>query len=191
MVVGPDNSRTNGVITTGMRCPRPYSRYSPHLHSFHLTLFAPVALKTGAAPPILRPRSHSSTPHGPPSLVPLPAQLPQFLSFPPPPPQKQCPLRHGSSGSRGRPRGTILTSCLRTTQLTLTPFWWTVDSRWCLATSMPTIPPGSLEQKMSGQQPKGKRLMGRSTVHTSLLRTKASLLDSPPRTSLPRQISPF
>ena len=67
---------------------------------------------------------------------------------------------------------------------TLTPFWWTVDSRWCLATLMPTIPPGSPEQEMIGQRPEVKRLMGPYTVRSSMLQTKISLLTSPPDITL-------
>ena len=67
---------------------------------------------------------------------------------------------------------------------TLTPFWWTVESRWCLEILMPTIPPGSPEQEMIGQRPEGKRLMGSCTVRSPMLQTKSSLLTSPPDITL-------
>ena len=49
---------------------------------------------------------------------------------------------------------------LRTTPQTLTPLWRTLESRWCLVTSTPTIPPGSPEQEMTGQQPEGELSKG-------------------------------
>ena len=57
--------------------------------------------------------------------------------------------------------------------------------------STPTIHPGSPEQEITGQQPERRLSTGRSTVRNLLLRTKISLLDSPPRASPPRRISPF
>ena len=51
-----------------------------------------------------------------------------------------------------------------TTPLTLTLFWRTVETRWCLATLTPTISPGSPEPQMTGQRPEGRLSTGRSTV---------------------------
>ena len=75
----------------------------------------------------------------------------------------------------------------RITPPTLPPFW-RIDHRWCLATLTPSIRPGSPKQEMIGQRLEGMRFMGRSTVCSSLLRTKTSLLSSRPRSSPPRQI---
>ena len=49
---------------------------------------------------------------------------------------------------------------LGTTQLTLMLFWRTVETRWCLATLTPTIPPSSPELEMIGQRPEGRLTMG-------------------------------
>ena len=92
---------------------RPHSRHSHHLHSFHLTL---------------------STAHGPQSLVPLLPPLPQFLSFSPQEFWQSMPT------SKGTHRLLLLCISPRrppapgTTPPTLTPFWWTVETRWSLAT---------------------------------------------------------
>ena len=285
MVVEPNNSRPNGVITTGGRPPRPQSCHSPNLSLTHLTLFSLVALKTSAAPPIFKPT---------PTLLPLtgllPLPFPQFLHFftlwknahfgcqwaslsgwglrfethPPAfdggrflqfncngihrhqvfvacvqetkhgvnsplkeftgyaPNRRQwthihysCPpFRHlhgdwwshrnslttkdgRSSGSWGRPGGSTQTfvniyippGVLQ--PLTLTLFWRTVESRWCFATSTPTISPDFQEQEMIGQQPEWRPLMGQLIVCSLMLRTKISLLASPHRVSPPCQIPPF
>ena len=82
VMVWPDNSRASGVTTTGGRPPRLLSRHSPHLHlliSSHP--FHPAGTQDRCGATYLSTRSHSSTPHGPPSLVPLQPPLPQFLSF--------------------------------------------------------------------------------------------------------------
>ena len=106
----------------------------PFTHLFHLTLFTPVAPKTGGAPPTFRPG---------PTLLPLTGLPLQslFRSSSLFLPKKEFPLRHGgSSGSRGLPRvdhTDFLSMCKSPGVLlppTLTPFWWTVESRCCLAT---------------------------------------------------------
>ena len=77
-LIRPDNSLPNDITTTGGRPPRPHSRHSPRLHS----LISSRPFHSGGAndqcgATYLLTRSHSSTPHGSPSLVPLL----QFLSF--------------------------------------------------------------------------------------------------------------
>ena len=66
-----------------------------------------------------------------------------------------------------------------------------METRWCLATLTPTIPPGFPEPEMTGQRPEGRLSTGRSTVCNSLLRTKISQLHSSPRASSSRKMSPF
>ena len=74
--VGPNHSRQNDITTNGGRPPRPHSRHSPHLHSLISSRpFHPGCAEDRYGDTYLLKRSHSSTPHGPPSLVPLP----QFL----------------------------------------------------------------------------------------------------------------
>ena len=51
-----------------------------------------------------------------------------------------------------------------------------VETRWCSATSTPTIPPDSPQQEIAGQRPEGRLSTGRSTVHNSLLWTKIFFL---------------
>ena len=88
VVFGPDNSRPNGITTTGERPPRPHSRHSPYLHSIISSHpFHPGGVQDHCSATYLPIRSHYSTPHGPPSLV----SLPQFLS-PPPPPRRSANL---------------------------------------------------------------------------------------------------
>ena len=92
VVVGPDDSRPIDVTTTEGRLPRQHSHQSPHLHSFlHLTLFTPVAPKTSVTgATYLLTWSHSSTPHGLPSLAPPPPPLPSVPLFSHP--KKECLL---------------------------------------------------------------------------------------------------
>ena len=200
VVDGPYNNQSNGVTTTGGRPTRPHSRHWPHLHSLissHPFHVGGAQDRCGAT--YLPTWSHSSTTHGLPSLVPLPPPFPQFLSFPP---RRSAHFDtaevlavkanlggdHTDFCQRVYLPGVLLPPELR--PLILMPFWWTVETRWSLVILTPTIPP-SQPRRMTGQRAEGELLMGRSTVHSSQLRTKTSLLVCPPRARPPRQISPF
>ena len=64
VVVGPDNSRPNGVTTTRARPPRSHSRHSPHLHSLISSHpFLPSGAQDRCGTTYLPTRSHTSTPH--------------------------------------------------------------------------------------------------------------------------------
>ena len=68
--------------------------------------------------------------------------------------------------------------------LTVMPSYSTMDIRWCQATSMPTIPPGSSGQEMLVQQ------LAEAT-NSSQLETFICPFAFPTRASPPHQISPF
>ena len=172
-----------------MASPQPEGDVSDHTHviyltfthSFHLTLFTPVGPKTDVAPYTFRPGPTLS------SLCCPPSASSSSVSLFHPSLKNDCPLRHGgNSGSRSRPgrRGLGLVRgphwllstyifsprcppALGTTSPTLMPFWWTVETRWCLATLTPTIPPGCPEQAMTGQQSEREGLDG--AINSSLL----------------------
>ena len=74
---------------------------------------------------------------------------------------------------------------LGTTPLTMTLFWKTVETRWRMAPHHPSW------FSRTGDDRAAARGEAFATVRNSLLRTKISLLDSPPRTSPSRQMSPF
>ena len=194
VVVGPDNGRPNGVITTGGRPQRPHSLHSPHPHSLIISHpFHPGGAQDRCGTTYLPTRSHSSTPHGPPSLV----TLPQFFLF--------FPSRMSAHFDTAE----VLAVEADPWETTLTLLLSTCTSPWC-----PPAPNFDALLVDRGDQmvfsnfnahhpswysrtgddraaAEGKRLMVRSTVSSSLLRTKTSLLTSPPRASPSRQISPF
>ena len=71
LVVGPYNSRRNGITTTGGKPPRPHSLHLPHLSLISSHPFHPGGAQDRCCAIYLPTLSHSSKPHGPTSLVPL------------------------------------------------------------------------------------------------------------------------
>ena len=162
VVVGPENSLSNGVTTTGGRPQRPHSRHSPRLHS--LISFHPFH-RDGAqdrfGAPYLPTRFNSSpypswAPFSSPSSASSSSVFPSWRSVPFDTAEVlvvEADLR-GTTLNFGQ---RVYPPCVFLPPELHPWFWrpsggpWKPDGVWRLLT--PIIPPGSPEQEMTGQRP--------------------------------------